>query len=149
MFNVSSVSKTSRPFSRMFILAASIMTVLLLTSCGSTKVYNNDKTIVYRDTIYNVSKVRQINTSISGKLADGSTVSLKGADKKKVQSLIKENGSIYVRMAFELDDQEMLYQAKSVDSWSDYSRMKKDFEKASKQITSLLGDKKKMQLKLR
>jgi hypothetical protein len=125
------------------------MTVVLLSGCGGTKVYNNDKTIVYRDSIYNVSKVRQINTSISGKLSDDSMINLKGADKKKVESLIKENNSVYVRMAFNLDDQEMLYRAKSVDRWSDYSRMQKDFEKAGKQITSLLGDKKKMQLKLK
>ena len=136
-------------FSRTLVLIASIVTILLLTSCGSTKVYNNDKSIVYRDSIYNVSKVRQINSTITGKLADDSTVSLKGANKKKIQSLLKENDSVYVRMAFQLDDQEMLYRAKSVDSWNDYSRMQKDFEKAGKQITSLLGDKKKMQLKLK
>ena len=140
---------SSHRFGRALVLIASIVTILLLTSCGSTKVYNNDKTIVYRDSIYNVSKVRQINTTTTGKLSDDSSIDLKGADKKKIQSLIKENDSVYVRMAFQLDDQELLYRAKSVDSWSDYSRMQKDFEKAGKQITSLLGDKKKMQLKLK
>lgn len=149
MFNVESASNENRRFGRTFILIASIMTILLLSGCGSTKVYNNDKTVVYRDAIYNVSKVRQINSLISGKLADESTVNLKGADKKQVQALIKENGSIYVRMAFGFDDQEMLYRAKSVDRWNDYSRMLNDFQKAGKQITSLLGDKKKMQLKLK
>jgi len=149
MFNVESASNENRRFGHTFILIASIMTILLLSGCGSTKVYNNDKTVVYRDAIYNVSKVRQINSLISGKLADESTVNLKGADKKQVQALIKENGSIYVRMAFGFDDQEMLYRAKSVDRWNDYSRMLNDFQKAGKQITSLLGDKKKMQLKLK
>jgi len=149
MINLTIDSKANRRLGRTMILMVSIMTVVFLSSCGGTKVYNNDKTIVYRDTIYNVSKVRQINTSISGKLSDDSMINLKGADKKKVESLIKENNSVYVRMAFNLDDQEMLYRAKSVDRWSDYSRMQKDFEKAGKQITSLLGDKKKMQLKLK
>lgn len=140
---------SSHQFGRAFVLITSIVTILLLTSCGGTKVYNNDKTIVYRDSIFNVSSVRQINTSNTGKLSDDSSVNLKGANKKKIQSLIKENDSVYVRMAFQLDDQEMLYRAKSVNNWSDYSRMQKDFEKAGKQITSLLGDKKKMQLKLK
>ena len=149
MINLTIDSKANRRLGRTMILMVSIMTVVFLSSCGGTKVYNNDKTIVYRDTIYNVSKVRQINTSISGQLSDDSMINLKGADKKKVESLIKENNSVYVRMAFNLDDQEMLYRAKSVDRWSDYSRMQKDFEKAGKQITSLLGDKKKMQLKLK
>ena len=142
-------SNVPHQYGRTLALIASIVTLLLLASCGSTKVYNNDKTIVYRDSMYNVSTVRQISSTTSGKLSDDSTIDLKGADKKKIQSLIKENGSVYVRMAFQLDDQEMLYRAKSVDNWSDYSRMQKDFEKANKQITSLLGDKKKMQLKLR
>jgi hypothetical protein len=141
--------KTTRWIARTLILTASIMTVLLLTACGSTKVYNNDKTIVYRDTIYNVSTVKQIRSKTTGKLSDDSIVNLKGANKKKVQGLIKENGSIYVRMSFDLDEQEMLYRAKSVENWGDFNRMQNDFDKARKQITSLLGDKKKMQLKLR
>ena len=149
MRNPPAHSNSSRPVSRTLLLAVSILTVLLLTACGSTKVYNNDKTIVYRETVYNVSKVRQISSNTTGKLSDDSIINLKGADRKKVEGLIKENGSLYVRMSFNLDDQEMLYRAKSVKKWSEYNGMKKDFEKAGKQITSLLGDKKKMQLKLR
>jgi hypothetical protein len=149
MNNSTGNARETRWFGRTLILATSIMTMLLLTSCGSTKVYNNDKTIVYRDTIYNVSTVKQIRSKTTGKLSDDSVVNLKGADKKKVQGLIKENGSVYVRMSFDLDEQEMLYRAKSVDNWGDYNRMQKDFEKAGTQITSLVGDKKKMQLKLR
>jgi hypothetical protein len=141
--------RTTRWFGRTLILATSIMTMLLLTACGSTKVYNNDKTIVYQDSVYNVSKVKQISSKTTGKLSDDSIVNLKGANKKKVQGLIKENGSIYVRMSFDLDEQEMLYRAKSVENWGDFNRMQNDFDKARKQITSLLGDKKKMQLKLR
>jgi hypothetical protein len=149
MNNSTGNARETRWFGRTLILATSIMTMLLLTACGSTKVYNNDKTIVYRDTIYNVSTVKQIRSKTTGKLSDDSVVNLKGADKKKVQGLIKENGSVYVRMSFDLDEQEMLYRAESVDNWGDYNRMQKDFEKAGKQITSLVGDKKKMQLKLR
>ena len=142
-------SKNQHRYVHTLVLSASIVTMFLLASCGGTKVYNNDKSIVYRDSIYNVSAVRQINSTTTGKLSDDSTINLKSANKKKIQSLLKENNSVYVRMAFHLDDQEMLYRAKSVDNWSDYSRMQKDFEKAGKQITSLLGDKKKMQLKLK
>jgi len=54
-----------------------------------------------------------------------------------------------VRQSFELDGQEVLYQAKSMKKWSEYSKLQKNFEKAGKQITSLLADKKKTQLKLR
>ena len=149
MNNSNNNVKSTRRFGNTLVLATAILAALLLTACGSTKVYNNDKTVVYNGSVYNVSNARQISSNITGKLADDSVVNLKGADKKKVEGLIKENGSVYVRMAFGLDDQEMLYRAKSVDKWSDYNRMQKDFEKAGKQITSLMGDKKRMQLKLR
>ena len=149
MNNSSPNSKTNRWWRQTLTLIASIMTILLLVGCGSTKVYNNDKTIVHRGTIYNVSKVKQISAKNTGKLADGTTVNLLNADRKQVEAYIKENGPVYVRQSFDLDGQEMLYQAQSVKKWSEYSRMQKNFEKAGKQVTSLLGDKKKMQLELR
>ena len=141
-------SKPARRFGRSITFIASIMTILLLTACGGTKVYNNDKTVVYRDAVYNVSKVKQITSKMTGKLADDSSVNLAGADRKQIEAYLKQ-GPMYVRMAFGLDDQEMLYRASSVTKWSEYNSMLKSFESARKQITSLMGDKKKMQLKLK
>lgn len=143
-------SQATKPgFSRALIVAVSVLSVLMIASCGSTKVYNNDKTIVYNGAMYNVSKAKQINAKTTAKLSDGNTVDTKGADRKQIEAYLDEHNSIFVRMAFEFDDQEMLYRASSVDSWKDYSHMSKSFEKAGKQITDLLGDKKKMQLKLK
>ncbi len=141
-------SKPTRRFGRSITLITSIMTILLLTACGSTKVYNNDKTVVYREAVYNISKVKTITSKTTGKLADDSSVNLAGADKKKIEAYLKQ-GPMYVRMAFGLDEQEMLYRASSVTKWSEYNSMLKSFESAKKQITSLMGDKKKMQLKLK
>ena len=139
---------TNRRLGRTMTLIASVLTILLLTACGGTKVYNNDKTVVYRDAVYNVSKVKQINSKITGKLADDSSVKLNGADRKQIEAYL-DQGPMYVRMAFLLDEQEMLYRASSVTKWSEYSKMLKSHESAQKQITSLMGDKKKMQLKLK
>ena len=149
MFKAASFSKSPQPFNRTLILIASIMTMLLLVSCGSTKVYNNDKTVVYNGAMYNVSKVKQINSKITGKLSDDSSVDLRGADRKQIESYLSQHGSIYVRMAFGLDEQEMLYRASSVSSWKNYQSMQKSFDSAGKKIISLLADKKKMQLKLK
>ena len=143
-----STSKSNRQFGRTLALVASIMTILLITACGSTKVYNNDKTVVYRDAVYNISKVKQIKSKISGKLADDTSVNLAGVERKQIEAYLKQ-GPMYVRMAFGLDEQEMLYRASSVTKWSEYSSMLKSFNNAGKQITSLMGDKKKMQLKLK
>ncbi|MCW8926101.1 MAG: hypothetical protein OQJ84_07585 [Xanthomonadales bacterium] len=138
----------NRRFRRALTLAASVLAILVLTACGSTKVYNNDKTVVYNGAVYNVSKVRQMSAKITGKLADESSVNLKGADRKKIEAYL-DQGPMYVRMAFALDDQEMLYRASSVSNWNDYNTMQKSFKKAGDQITSLMGNKKKMQLKLK
>ena len=143
-YNPSTIQKLSYPLN----LVIMVMTVLLLASCGGTKVYNNDKTIVHRGSIYNVSAVKQIKSKNSGKLADGTMVDLAGASRKQFETYLKENGPVYVRQSFDLDGDEMLYQAQSVSKWSQYSKMQKNFESAGKKITSLLGDKKKMQLKL-
>ena len=149
MSNTAYASKTQRRFSHTLVLAASIMAMFLLAGCGSTKVYNNDKTVVYNGAVYNMSAVKQINAKSMGKLSDDNTVNLKGVTKKEFEAYLKEYESVYVRMFFDLDGQEMLYRASSVDKWKDYQHMQKSFETAGKQITSLLADKKKMQLKLK
>ena len=141
-------AKMYRSSGRALTLIATVLTILLLTACGGTKVYNNDKTVVYRDAVYNISKVKQINPKITGKLEDDSSVKLNGADRKQIEAYL-DQGPMYVRMAFLLDEQEMLYRASSVTKWSEYNKMLKSFESANKQITSLMGDKKKMQLKLK
>lgn len=149
MIEIPGFFKTERRFSHLLILATSILAILMFTGCGSTKVYNNDKTIVYNGAVYNASKAKQISAKSTAKLSDVETVDLKGADRKQIEAYLKEYGSIFVRMAFDFDGQEMLYRASSVDSWKKYQNMQKSFESAGKQITSLLGDKKKMQLKLK
>jgi len=149
MLNAQNDSKIQRRFGGTLVLAVSIMTMLLLVGCGGTKVYNNDKTVVYNGAIYNLSAVKQINSKSMGKLSDSNTVNLKGVTKKEFEAYLKEYDSVYVRMFFDLDGQEMLYRASSVDRWKDYQKMQKSFESAGKQITSLMSDKKKMQLKLK
>lgn len=141
-------SKICKVFGHTLTLAVTALAILLLVACGSTKVYNNDKTVVYNGAVYNISKVKQINSKITAKLADDSSVDLRGADRKQIEAYL-EQGPMYVRMAFGLDNQEMLYRASSITKWSEYSNMRKSFENAGKQITSLMANKKKMQLKLK
>jgi hypothetical protein len=149
MLNVKNTSKSQVRFARTLVLAVSIMAMLLLVGCGGTKVYNNDKTVVYNGAIYNLSAVKQIKPNSMGKLSDNNTVNLKGVTKKEFEAYLKQYNKIYIRMFFQLDDQEMLYRASSVSRWSDYQKMQKSFDNAGRQITSLMSDKKKMQLKLK
>ncbi len=150
MFTATNASKAQRRFSRTLLLSLSALSMLLLAGCiSSAKVYNNDKTVVYNGAMYNLANVKQINSDISGKLSDSNTVDLKTADRKQIEAYLKEYNSIYVRMVFKFDDQEMLYRASSVSKWSEYSKMKSSFESAGKNISGLMADKKKRQIKLK
>ena len=137
-------------FGRTLVLATSVLAMLLLAGCiSSSKVYNNDKNVVYRGTMYNMANVKQIKSTITGKTESDEEINLTNADRKAVEALLDKESSVYVRMAFQFDDQEMLYRAGDVEKWSQFSKMKKSFESAGKDISSLMANKKKIQLKLK
>ena len=142
--------KAPHRFARTLVLAASVLSMLLLAGCiSSSRVYNNDKNVVYNGTMYNLANVKQINSTITGTLAGDKQVDLKNADRKQVEAYLDQNPSMFVKMAFEFDDQELVYRANSVKKWSDYSKMKSSFESAGKKIGKLMSDKKQIQLKLK
>ena len=142
--------KATNSLGRTLVLAVSVLSMLLLAGCiSSSKVYNNDKNVVYRGTMYNMANVRQIRSVITGTLDDDREVTLTTADRKQVEAYLDQSESMFVKMAFEFDDQEMVYRANTVGSWRDYSRMKKSFEKAGRDISKLMANKKQIQLKLK
>ena len=150
MINAVNLSHVQHRLGRAIVFATFVLSFILLAGCvASAKVYQNDKTVVYNGATYNLANVKQIKSKISGKLSDTNTVDLLNADKKQIEAYLKEYNTIYVRMAFDFDDQEMLYRASSVTKYSDYSKMKSSFDNAGKQINSLMADKKKLQIKLK
>lgn len=150
MLNAANFSTVQRRFGRALAFTTLVLSFIMLAGCvASAKVYQNDKSVVYNGATYNLANVKQIRSKISGKLSDSKTVDLLNADKKQIQAYLDEYKTIYVRMAFEFDDQEMLYRASSVSKWSEYSKMKSSFDKAGKQINDLMADKKKLQIKLK
>ena len=150
MLNVTNASKGNNRLGKTLLLAVSILSMLLLGACiSSSKVYNNDKNVVYNGTMYNMANVKQIKTTITGIQDGDGQIDLKNANKKEFQALLDEEKSIYVRMAFQFDDQEMLYRAGSVSSWNEFSKMKKSFVSAGNKISKLMANKKQIQLKLK
>ena len=145
----------SLPRHRDFSLARHLAVGLLLAclvalgGCGGTKVYSTDKTIVYRDSIYNMGNVQRIGSRIDGQLADGTTVNMTNMDKKAVEGLLDDNDEVMVSMYVEMDDREMVYLRQRVSRYSDYNKMKKRHEGALNDIMRFMGDKKKTQLKLK
>ena len=96
-----------------------------------------------------MSNVKQISSVITGKLDDDTEVKLTSADRKQVEAYLDDNSPMFVKMAFEFDDQELVYRASSISKWSEYSKMKSSFESAGKKISKLMANKKQIQLKLK
>jgi hypothetical protein len=121
----------------------------LIAGCGGTKVYTVDKTITYRDAMYNMSNVQKISGREEAKLADGTVVNLRNKDKKEVEKFFKENDEVLVSMIVDMDQQEMVYLRMNVEKYSDYKRLKSRFDKALKDISKFMADKKDTQLNLK
>ena len=128
------------------LLAACLM---ILAGCGSTKVYDSNKTIAFRDSIYNVTDVQVYSSKTEAVISDDESVDLRGGDKKRINALLEQHDSLFVRQTLSLDEQVIVYQAKSIDSWSDFRKMDKQFASANKSLKKFLADPKKMQLELR
>lgn len=136
-------------FSQALVTCVLCLSMALLAGCGGTKVYTIDKTMTYRDTLYNVSSVSTFKPREEARLADGEVVNLRGKEKKALQTFFKENPGVMVSMIVDLDTQELVYLRSRVNNYSEYNRMKKRFDGAVKDITKFMGNKKSTQLKLK
>jgi hypothetical protein len=132
-------------------LRTSLIVVLILSLAGcisSTKVYQTDKTITYKGTLYNMSNVQKIDSKVMGKLPNGDEINMKGMNKKAVEALLKEDSPIMVTTALKMDDQELVYERRSVKKYSEFSKMVKNFESAGNKVSKFMAHKKQTQLKL-
>jgi len=139
---IQNVSRVSR-------LALLLMMVVIVSACGGTKVYDTSKTIVYKGSIYQVTDVKQISNEIEAVKADKTTVNMKNMSKQQATDLINENKPLMVRMSFQMDEQELVYVATTVNSYRDYDKLLGRFDNAGDDIAKLMAEKKTDQLKLR
>lgn len=119
-----------------------------LAGCGSTKVYTADKSVVYRGQIYNLSSVKQVNSSIEFELPGGQVVDGAGYDKRAFNDLLKQHKEVTVTSKINLDGTGFVYEKRVADSYSDYSKVVKNQQGAMNKITKFMADGKKTQLKL-
>ena len=126
-----------------------LISMLSLSGCGSTKVYNASKTVVYNGATYNLSNVQRIGSRVEGTLPSGEKVRLQQMDKKGFNSLLDENDYVQVTSFIELDDKEFVYRNKKADRYSDYTKIVSSQESAMKSINKFMANKKSTQLKLK
>jgi hypothetical protein len=123
--------------------------LVFLAGCGSTKVYNSNKTIAFRDNIYNVTDVEVYSSKVEAVLPNEEAIDLRGADKKRIRALLETHGKLFVRQTLSLDELVIVYQARTIDSWSDYRKMEKQFKNANEDLKDFLASPKKPQLTLK
>ena len=116
-----------------------LVSMLSLSGCGSTKVYNVSKTMVYNGSTYNLSNVQRIGSRVEGTLPSGDKVQLQQMDKKEFNALLDENKNIQVTAYVELDEKEFVYRNKQVKSYSDYTKILKSQESAMNSINKFMG----------
>jgi hypothetical protein len=123
--------------------------LVILAGCGSTKIYNSNKTIAFRDSVYNVTNVQVYSAKSEAVISDSETLNLRGADKKRINALLQQHNPLFVRQTLTLDEVVIVYQAKQVGSWSDFRKMDKQFTSASDKLKKFLANPKQTQLTLK
>ena len=144
------MSKQKVPvFAKRAVILLAVITMAALVGCGGTKVYTADKTMVYRESLYNLGSVQKVSAREEAKLENGEIVLLGNKDTKALKAFFKENPKVLVSMIFELDDEEVVYLRTNVKSYSEFARLKKRFDNARDDIVDFMADKKDTQLKLK
>lgn len=146
VFRSSSSLSPVTKYSGIFLL---VLVMLSLSGCGSTKVYNASKTVVYNNNTYNLSNVQRIGSRVEGTLPSGDKVQIQNMDKKGFNALLDDNKFVQVTAYIELDDKDFVYRNKQVKSYSDYSKILKSQSNAMNDINKFMANKKSTQLKLK
>jgi len=138
---------TRHPF---LIVAALVSTMLFTAGCGSTKVYEVKKTVVYDGSMYNITDVRSVQSYVEGLVGPEQVkLNLKNSDKDAFENYLSQYGQVFVRMYFTFDEQTIVYREETVDRWRDFKNMRRDFDQARDKIIELMEDKKATQVELR
>ena len=121
----------------------------VVAGCGSTtNVYDANKMLILHGDMHNVSKYTTYSSSIEGTLPNGEVIDLDRTSKKQFKSYLEQHSEIHVTTKFLMDDQEVIYESKGIDSYSQFSSLVSDFKTARKKFQKFMGNKKATQLDL-
>ena len=137
----------TKTVTRLSTTLAVVAAMLFAAGCGGTKVYDLDKTIVLHGNMYNITETKSFTSRVEGTLPSGEVVNLERAEKKEVQNLL-EQGPMRLTTAFVLDGQDVIYESVDIEKWSEFKRMRDDFEDAEEDLRDFVADKKETQLEL-
>lgn len=124
------------------------LATVLLVACGSTKVITADKSLVYRGNIYSLANVGTVGSRLEATTPGGEVIDVMRYDKRAFNALLDQHDRLEVRSVIALDEQDVLYEQKSVDGYRDFDRLQDDIGKVMRDIQKFMADAKKTQLKL-
>jgi hypothetical protein len=122
--------------------------VAVVSACGSTSMYNSEKTLVYRGDLYKLGQVATITSKVIVDVPGGEGLDGRRLDKDAIRSLLKEHDEFTLTNLILLDDREIVYERVQIGKYSEYTSHAKRFDDAMKQLTKFMADPKKTQLSL-
>ena len=125
------------------------LAVIVVVGCGSTKVYNTDKTVIFKGSMYNISNVTEYSSKMEAKTSAGDAVDLTRYDKTRFNAFVAEEGTVMVQSLILMDDRTIVYQSATPKKYSEFDRMRKSLDSAMGRIAKFMKDKKKTQLNLK
>ncbi len=144
--------QSRRRFPVSFPLLAAAVLILLgslsLTGCGGTRVMTAQKTIVFEDSIFNVSEVVEVRAVREIILPDGTVFDAARMEDREIGDLFEEHDRVRVRYSVMFDERELRYASGSVDSAREIRRIGRKFDSAMSDIRRFLAHRKRTQLDL-
>lgn len=141
--------RLSASLARVVIVALVLTLASSVAGCGGrTKVMTAQKSIVYRERLYNVSVVREVSPVQEVTLPDDSVRDLERLDDRAVRDLFGEYDRLRARFVIMLDDTALIYFQGPVTSARELSRIQDRFRSALGRIQRFMADGKQTQLEL-
>jgi hypothetical protein len=142
---------TARSLRRLHLVVlalVSLMLVLGISGCGSTKVTTAQKSIAYKDRLYNISVVREVRGVREVILPSGEVRDLTTLGDRARRDLFDEHAAVRVRMKVMFDETELVYFDRSVRNRRDLNELERRFTSAMERIRRFTANRRQTQLDL-
>jgi hypothetical protein len=143
-----STPRSARPLKLVALAFVCLALVLGASGCGSTKVSTAQKSIAYKDRIYNISLVREVRGVREVILPGGETRNLNSLGDRARRDLFDEYDEFRVRMRVLFDDTELMYFDRSVRNRRDLNALERRFDGAMEEIRRFMANRRQTQLEL-
>ena len=126
-----------------------MIALLVLTACGSTKVYTAEKTMTYQGSLYTLTGVSKISSQVEAETSEGEILDLRPVNKAQFKALVDKHGPLGVTTTIDIGEEEIAIQTATVEKYSDLEKMVKNLDSRMAKIADFMKHKKDTQLNLK